>query len=254
MSFGVYGNPIAKFVQTGTSDPLLEVMMKLIRFQQTQNEGVLNNLLHFRIILKETFLKLVDRFIKNTNACDEMAIEPIVKIKRKYTRARDYSRLTQQNLNIPFGHFSFSFSYVFLPPANVVCEGYVFTHVCHSVHRGGLHGCSRGACVVAPGEGASMVAPEGDVWLLRGGCMVAPGGACVVAPGGCAWLLWGGHAWLLQGGMCGCSGGGACVVAPGGVCGCSGGACVVASGACMVALGGIHGCSGGGHAWDMTRY
>ena len=25
----------------------------------------------------------------------------------------------------------------FLPPANVVCEGYVFTHVCHSVHRGG---------------------------------------------------------------------------------------------------------------------
>ena len=26
-----------------------------------------------------------------------------------------------------------------LPPANVVCEGYVFTRVCHSVHKGG--GC-----------------------------------------------------------------------------------------------------------------
>ena len=25
----------------------------------------------------------------------------------------------------------------FLPPANKVCEGYVFTPVCHSVHRGG---------------------------------------------------------------------------------------------------------------------
>ena len=25
----------------------------------------------------------------------------------------------------------------YLPPANEVCEGYVFTHVCHSVHRGG---------------------------------------------------------------------------------------------------------------------
>ena len=25
----------------------------------------------------------------------------------------------------------------FLPPANEVCEGYVFTRICHSVHRGG---------------------------------------------------------------------------------------------------------------------
>ena len=49
---------------------------------------------------------------------------------------------------------------------------------------GGMHGCSRGACVVALG---------GDVWLLRGGC---------------AWLLWGGHVWLLRG---------ACVVLFGGV-------------------------------------
>ena len=27
--------------------------------------------------------------------------------------------------------------YPFLPPANEVCEGYVFTPVCHSVHGGG---------------------------------------------------------------------------------------------------------------------
>ena len=46
---------------------------------------------------------------------------------------------------------------------------------CLSVHRGGMRGCSGGACVVA-----------------RGACMVALGG----------------HAWLLWGGMCGCSRGG----------------------------------------------
>ena len=60
---------------------------------------------------------------------------------------------------------------------------------------GGTHGCSQGegACVVALGVGA---------------CMVAPGGACMVAPGG------GVHG--CSGGMCGCSGG---------MCGCSGGMC-----------------------------
>ena len=67
-----------------------------------------------------------------------------------------------------------------LPPANEVCEGYVFTGVCHSVYRvggmrgcswGGVCGCSRGACVVAPG---------GHAWLLQGGHVIAPrGGACV---------------------------------------------------------------------------
>ena len=41
--------------------------------------------------------------------------------------------------------------------------------------RGGVHGCSGGACVVA--RGACMVA-LGDVH----GC--SQGGACVVAPGG----------------------------------------------------------------------
>ena len=95
---------------------------------------------------------------------------------------------------------------------------------------GGMHGCSGGACMVAPGgvcgcsggmrgcsQGVCMVAPRGVcvfalgecAWLLWGACVVALGGACMVALGGCVWLLWGG--------MRGCSGGrGACMVAPGG--------------------------------------
>ena len=55
-----------------------------------------------------------------------------------------------------------------LPPANVVCEGYVFTPVSHSVHRGGgvpgLRGvCSRG--VPGPGgvPGLGASAPGGGV-------------------------------------------------------------------------------------------
>ena len=50
-----------------------------------------------------------------------------------------------------------------LLPANVVCEGYVFTPVCDSVNGGGQ--CAwllRGVCVVAPG---------GRAWLLRDGGM-----------------------------------------------------------------------------------
>ena len=66
---------------------------------------------------------------------------------------------------------------------------------CLSVHRGGMHGCSRGACMVAPGGGgACMVCSGGPAWLLWGvmhGCS-----------GGHAWLLWEGHAWLLRGGAC----------------------------------------------------
>ena len=114
----------------------------------------------------------------------------------------------------------------FLPPANVVCEGYVFTPVCHSVHRGGMHGCSEG--------GVWLLGGRGHAWLLGGACMVAP-------EGGHEWLLRG-HAWLLLGGMCGCS--------RGGMHGCSGGgACVVfARGACMVFSGGVHGFFQGGRA------
>ena len=65
------------------------------------------------------------------------------------------------------------------------------------VAPGGIHGCSRGMCVVA--QGACMVAPGGHAWLLQGVCMVAQrgmdgcsqGGGCMVAPRGHAWLLWG---------------------------------------------------------------
>ena len=64
-------------------------------------------------------------------------------------------------------------------------QGNIFTPVRHSVHRGGVRGCSEGVCVVAP---------RGHVWLLLGGVR------------GCS-----------RGGVLGCSRGVACVVAPGGV-------------------------------------
>ena len=65
-----------------------------------------------------------------------------------------------------------------LPPANKVCEGYVFTGVCLST---GGHACFRGG--VRASGGVCMVG--GHAWLQGGmrGC----GGACVVARG-CAWL------------------------------------------------------------------
>ena len=112
----------------------------------------------------------------------------------------------------------------FLPPANVVCEGYVFTPVCDSVNRG-----SGG----------------GHAWLLWGACVVAPGGVHGCSGGVCMVAL-GGHVWgVYMGGMHGCS--------RGGMHGCSGG-CMVALGghvwllwgACMVAPGGC--------VWDTTRY
>ena len=73
--------------------------------------------------------------------------------------------------------------FTLLPPANEVCEGYVFTGVCLSTGGGvacvvgGVSG--RGACVA--GEGACMHG--------RGACKHGRG-ACVA--GGCAWQ---GHAW-----------------------------------------------------------
>ena len=42
------------------------------------------------------------------------------------------------------------------------------TAVCHSVHRGGMCGCSGGACMVAPGGGMCGCS-GGNAWLLRGG-------------------------------------------------------------------------------------
>ena len=123
------------------------------------------------------------------------------------------------NHNI-FWHFSFQ---QLLPPANEVCEGYVFTDVCLStrggvrgcsgacmVALGGIQGCSRGVCMVfSGGWGLCMVAPRGHAWLLPGE------GVCMVALGGCVWLLWG-CAWFFRGGMCGFFGGGHAWFFPGG--------------------------------------
>ena len=64
---------------------------------------------------------------------------------------------------------------------------------------GGMRGCSREACMLAP-RGACMLAPRGHACLLSGW-------ACMLAPGG--------HACLLPGGVCSCTQG-VCVVAPGG--------------------------------------
>ena len=63
---------------------------------------------------------------------------------------------------------------------------------CLSVRRRGVHGCWWGACVVAGG---------GCAWLLAGG-------ACVVAGGGCAWLLTGGACVVAGRGVCVVDGGG----------------------------------------------
>ena len=75
------------------------------------------------------------------------------------------------------------------------CSGGGGVHGC----SGGVRGCSVGHAWLLQGRGVCMVAPEGHVWLLRGGvwllwgaCMVALGGACMVALGG--------HAWFFQGG------------------------------------------------------
>ena len=110
----------------------------------------------------------------------------------------------------------------------------------------GVHGCSGGPCMVAPGGWGMCGCSWGHAWLLRGACVVALGeGVCVVAPGGCM---------VAPRGVCGCSRG-ACMVAPrghawllqGGMHVCSWGACMVPPvGACVVAPGGMHGCSQGG--------
>ena len=117
----------------------------------------------------------------------------------------------------------------FLPPANEVCEGYVFTGVCLSTW-GGMRGCSQG--------GACMVVPEGCVWLLPRGVHGFLGGhawffggaACMVFWGGQhAWFFGGWHAWFF-GGVRGFFGGWG-----------GWGACMVFWGACMVSRGGVHG-------------
>ena len=65
------------------------------------------------------------------------------------------------------GRYASYWNAFLLPPANEVCEGYVFTGVCHSVHRGhawllwgGMHGCSRGGMCGCSGGGV-------HAWFFR---------------------------------------------------------------------------------------
>ena len=111
----------------------------------------------------------------------------------------------------------------------------MFLQVSVCPHGGDMHGCWGGGGL------------RGHAWLLPGGVHGCSGGACMVAPGGHAWLLWGGTCVVAPGeGMCGCSWG-ACVVALGGMHGCSrGGAWLLPEGHAWLLL--------GGHAWDTTRY
>ena len=91
---------------------------------------------------------------------------------------------------------------------------------------GGMHGCSRGVCVVLFG---------GHVWFYLGAYVVLFGGACVVLFGGACMVLFGGHAWFYSGGHVWLYSGGMCGFIWGGVHGFIWGACVVLfGGACMV--------------------
>ena len=81
-----------------------------------------------------------------------------------------------------------------LPPANIVCKGYVFRFI--SVHRrGAIPACIAGgipACLAAGGVSSwgvsSLGSPPGggfSSWQVPG-----PGGRCLVLGGGCGLLLW----------------------------------------------------------------
>ena len=85
-------------------------------------------------------------------------------------------------------------SLTFLPPANVVCEGYIFTGVCHSVNRGGgVHGFIWG-------EHAwfYLGVVRGFIW---GACMVLFGGRAWFYSGGVHGFIWGGMRGFIWGGM-----------------------------------------------------
>ena len=66
---------------------------------------------------------------------------------------------------------SFMYYSNLLPPANEVCEGYVFTRVCHSVHRGGgcMPQCMMGYYPPGPGTRGWDQAPPRAVHAGRYG-------------------------------------------------------------------------------------
>ena len=77
-----------------------------------------------------------------------------------------------------------------LPPANEVCEGYVFTGVCLST-RGPCLDAQGGACLVAARKGVLGCSQEGACIVVQGACMVAPWGMRGCSGGGgvhgCCW-------------------------------------------------------------------
>ena len=97
-----------------------------------------------------------------------------------------------------------NFHNIFTARKRSLGQGYIFTPVCHSVHREDVHGCSRGAC---------MVAPEGCAWFYLGVCAwfylgvygFSGGmhgfiwGACMVLFGEASWFYFGGMHGFIQG-------------------------------------------------------
>ena len=120
-----------------------------------------------------------------------------------------------------------------LPPANKVCEGYVFTGVCLST-LGGMSGSYSGGCVVL--FGGCVVLFGGHAWFYLGGMHGFIWGACMVLFGGMCGFL-GGHAWFFWG---------VCVVFSGDMHGFIRGACMVLFGGMCGFLGGMHGFFGRG--------
>ena len=114
---------------------------------------------------------------------------------------------------------NFSNVYWYLPPANVVCEGYVFTGVCHSFcSQGGGVACVvlfGGACMVSFGGGVRGFIQGGMHGFIWGGMRGFIWGVCMVLFGGCAWFYSGGmHGFIW--GACMVLFGGACMVLFGG--------------------------------------
>ena len=113
-----------------------------------------------------------------------------------------------------FWHVSFqAYNELLLPPANVVCEGYVFTPVCDSVNRGGMCGCSLwgGGSMRGFILGGAWFYLGGHAWFFSGACVVFFGGRgmCGFIQGVCMVLfrgymvLFGECAWFYSGGVCG---------------------------------------------------
>ena len=82
--------------------------------------------------------------------------------------------------------------HIFLPPANEVCEGYVFTGVCLSTLGGGCAWFYLGGGMCGFIQGGMCGFIRGVHGFIWGG---------VVLFGGHAWFYLRGYAWVFQGGV-----------------------------------------------------